>query len=282
MSKLKRKGLFLMKKRVIMYCLAIIAILSYLTGCQVSLERQKENIQQTILDGDTADVEPIAPSRDTEPTDTQPTVNCDVNKGEVKTKIESTEIDEANDVMVEIEDDVLVNIIDYIPNIVIDLKYATTDNFTGKQIYDTDMPAQVRYGTMKKLMEVQKDLNALGYTLVIWDAYRPTKAQFKLWDVCPNNTYVANPNEGFSSHSRGNTVDVTVQTLDGDYVEMPTDFDDFSLLANRDYGDVSGDAARNALLLENLMKDHGFKPYYGEWWHFSDKTSYPVIEAQSR
>ena len=60
---------------------------------------------------------------------------------------------------------------------------------------------------------------------------------------------------------------------------MPTDFDDFSKLADRDYNDCSNESSTNAMYLEELMKKHGFKAYFGEWWHFSDTQSYPVDET---
>ena len=102
------------------------------------------------------------------------------------------------------------------------------------------------------------------------------EAQFRLWEVCPNPVYVANPERGYSSHSRGNTVDVTLALEDGTPAEMPTGFDDFSPLADRNYSDVSEIPAANARLLEDVMADCGFQPYSGEWWHFSDTDSYPV------
>ena len=74
------------------------------------------------------------------------------------------------------------------------------------------------------------------------------------------------------------TVDITIVLLDGTEIEMPTGFDNFTAAADRDYSDVSETAAANALLLENTMKAHGFKPYSAEWWHFSDKVSYPAVE----
>ena len=175
-----------------------------------------------------------------------------------------------------LSDDDMVRILDYIPNAIVDLKYATTDNFTGKQIYDSNIEAMLRVGTLKKLVLVQEELWDRGYTLVIWDAYRPLSAQFKLWEVCPNPTYVANPNNGGSSHNCGNTIDVTVATRDGVHAVMPTIFDEFSKLADRDYSDVSQEAADNSILLETVMRECGFKPYYNEWWHFSDTDSYPV------
>jgi D-alanyl-D-alanine dipeptidase len=187
--------------------------------------------------------------------------------------------EEEVEVIPEVEplDSDLVEIQKYIPNIVIDLKYATTDNFTGVIIYD-NISAQLRYGTLKKLIRVQELLNDLGYTLVIWDAYRPIDAQFKLWEVCPNSKYVANPHKGFSSHSRGNTIDITIQKLSGESVEMPTEFDDFSKLADRDYSDISKEAKKNSQLLEEVMKDCGFKPYSAEWWHFTDTIGYDVVK----
>ena len=123
---------------------------------------------------------------------------------------------------------------------------------------------------------MQEELKQRGLYLKIWDGFRPPSAQFRLWDVCPDPTYVANPNNGFSSHSRGNTVDITLVNADGRELVMPTGFDDFSKLADRDYSDCSGEAAANAMLLEELMVKHGFKPYAGEWWHFSDTQAYPV------
>lgn len=163
----------------------------------------------------------------------------------------------------------------YIPDIVVELRYSTQDNFTQKPIYDFN-EAWLRYGTVKKLICVQEELRQSGLCLKIWDGFRPPSAQFKLWEICPDPTYVSDPNKGFSSHSRGNTVDVTLVDADGAELVMPTGFDDFSQLADRDYGDCSEKAAENALFLEKLMTKHGFKPYSGEWWHFSDTNAYPV------
>lgn len=166
----------------------------------------------------------------------------------------------------------------YIPDVVVELRYATENNFTNQQIYDfTD--AWLRYGTVRKLMLVQEELRQYGYRLKIWDGFRPPAAQFKLWEVCPNPTYVSNPNNGFSSHSRGNTVDVTLVYEDSTELSMPTGFDDFSRLADRDYSDCGAEAATNALLLEQVMEKHGFKPYYGEWWHFTDTQAYAVEQT---
>ena len=190
-----------------------------------------------------------------------------------------TETDEESSVVATEEptDEELVRILDYIPDIIIDLKYATTDNFTGQVIYESD-EAYLRYGTVKKLMQVQEAAKIQGYLLVIWDAYRPVEAQFALWEICPDSTYVANPNKGYSKHSRGNTVDISLTTLDGQAVEMPSGFDDFTKLADRNYSDVSQEAGNHSTLLEKMMEEAGFKGYSKEWWHYSDTTDYSVIE----
>lgn len=168
-----------------------------------------------------------------------------------------------------------VKVKDYIPDVVIDLPYATEENFTKTVIYQFS-DCYLRYGTVKKLMSVQEQLKQKGFCLKIWDGFRPFSAQEKLWEICPDPTYVSNPATGSNSHCKGNTVDITIVYADGSAVEMPTGFDDFSKLADRDYSDCSEEARENAEFLEGLMMQMGFKPYFGEWWHFSDTTDYPV------
>ena len=168
-----------------------------------------------------------------------------------------------------------VRVLDYIPGMYQELLYATADNFTGQVIYDFS-DAYLRYGTVKKLAAVNEDLAQLGLALKIWDGFRPVSAQFRLWEVCPDPTFVANPEKGFSSHSRGNTVDVTLVDKSGNELEMPSKFDDFSGKANRDYSDSTETAAAHAQLLEILMEKHGFDGYFDEWWHFYDTDQYPV------
>lgn len=175
-------------------------------------------------------------------------------------------------------DEEFVRVSDYIPDICVDLRYASENNFTGEIIYTFD-EAYLRYGTVKKLKSAQDKLKEVGLGLKIWDAFRPIAAQFELWEICPDPVYVSDPNKKYSSHSRGNTVDLTLVDADGTELEMPTGFDDFTELADRDYSDVkSKSAKKNALLLEDTMTDCGFKPYAGEWWHFSDTVEYDAAE----
>ncbi len=168
-----------------------------------------------------------------------------------------------------------VPVLEYIPDLLVDMKYAFPDNFTGHTIYEFQEP-YLRYGTVKKLMAAQEELKTMGYRLKLWDAFRPVSAQFKLWEILPDDTYVANPLKGFSPHSRGNTVDITMVLADGTEIEMPTEFDDFSTKADRDYSDNTQTAAANAMVLQTVMEKHGFNGYFGEWWHYVDAVRYEV------
>lgn len=175
----------------------------------------------------------------------------------------------------ELADEAFARVLDYIPTASQELFYATENNFTGKRIYDF-VEVYLRYGTVKKLMLVAEELEEKGLYLKIWDGFRPVSAQFRLWEICPDPTYVANPNKGYSNHSRGNAVDLTLVDAQGNELEMPTEFDDFSGKADRNYSECTPEAAANAKLLEDTMQKYGFQGYYGEWWHFNDTDTYPV------
>ena len=178
------------------------------------------------------------------------------------------------------EDDEYVLVNKYIPDIYVELMYATDNNFTGVRIYGfTD--AYLRYGTVKKLANVQKELKEQGYSLKIWDAYRPFEAQQKLWEVYPDPNYVANPSNGMKKHNLGGTVDITMVAADGSVISMPTEFDDFSLKADRDYSDIEDEeAVKNVMILQNAMENNGFTGYQGEWWDYSDTVEYEAVDFQ--
>lgn len=178
------------------------------------------------------------------------------------------------------EDDEYVLVKKYIPDIYVELMYATDNNFTGVRIYDfTD--AYLRYGTVKKLANVQKELKEQGYSLKIWDAYRPFEAQQKLWEVYPDPNYVANPADGMKKHNLGGTVDITMVAADGSIIPMPTEFDDFSLKADRNYSDIDNEeAVKNVMILQNAMENNGFTGYQGEWWDYSDTVEYEAVDFE--
>lgn len=178
------------------------------------------------------------------------------------------------------EDDEYVLVKKYIPDIYVELRYATENNFTGVKIYDFT-EAYLRYGTVKKLAQIQKELKQQGYSLKIWDAYRPFEAQQKLWEVYPDPNYVANPANGMKKHNLGGTVDITMVAADGSVISMPTEFDDFSLKADRDYSDIEDEeAVKNVMILQNAMENNGFTGYQGEWWDYSDTVEYEAEDFE--
>lgn len=164
-------------------------------------------------------------------------------------------------------EDGFMNVQDADPDIIVDLKYATTDNFTGQVIYNFTT-AIARTGTVKKLAKAAKLLKQQGYRIKIWDAYRPTEAQAKLFSVVSDETWVAKPNPNFS-HQKGVTFDLTLTDLDGNDIEMQSGFDDFTGKAIRDYPRTD-EQDRNYHILLDAMTDAGFDGYENEWWDYRD------------
>ena len=162
----------------------------------------------------------------------------------------------------------LVEIYTINPTIMLDIRYATKNNFTGQQVYP-EARCFLRRKTAEKMNNVQKELKTMGLGLKIWDAYRPRSVQYVFWKLVPNPLYVGDPNKG-SKHNLGAAVDCTLIDKDGKELIMPSTFDDFSKKAHRDYANMSPEAAKNCKLLEDIMVKHGFSFYYNEWWHFND------------
>lgn len=180
----------------------------------------------------------------------------------------------------EFKDQEIVDLASFIPGIKIELRYATANNPCQTPIY-TLKKAYLRRGTAEKLKEAQQELASYGFGLKVWDAYRPPEAQFKLWEKMPDPRFVINPYQGFSQHSRGIAVDVTLVDHTGREVTMPTDFDNFTSRADRDYRDVNEEELNYAELLRLVMEYHGFDSIFYEWWHFidHDRSFYDIIHG---
>jgi D-alanyl-D-alanine dipeptidase len=154
------------------------------------------------------------------------------------------------------------------PSILVDLKYATEDNFVNQQLYESSR-CVLRRCAAERLSRVQTRLREQGLGLKVWDAYRPLSVQWKMWQIVPDPKYVADPHKG-SRHNRGAAVDVTLVDLQGNELEMPTGFDDFSDAARSDYSECSAVAIHNRTILQEAMKAEGFQLLSSEWWHFDD------------
>ena len=169
----------------------------------------------------------------------------------------------------------LVDVTALIPDAVVDIRYATEHNFTGKQLYPVAR-CKLRRAVADRLVRAAKTLRGQGRRLVLWDCYRPTSIQEALWKLVPDERYVANPKEG-SKHNRGAAVDVALADKDGKLVALPTKFDEFSDAAHRDHA-LAGDHGAEARRLAKAMKAAGFVGLPTEWWHFDapDATKYPL------
>lgn len=252
--------------------IAFVLIVVMLTGCgaPASPVATEAPTEATVPTETTIPTEP--PTEPTVPETTGPEVT------EAPTEPEETEPPETEPPvpLEELRDYNFAKIADYIPNIVQELAYATENNFTGKVIYNfTD--AYLRCGTLKKLMKAQEILNQQGLGLKIWDGFRPVSAQAKLYECWPDPNYVSHPLYGGRPHCRGNAVDLTLIDLEtGEELDMPTGFDDFTALADRNYSDCTQTQANNSKVLEQAMIAAGFLPYSAEWWHYTDYATYAV------
>ena len=157
-------------------------------------------------------------------------------------------------------------------DIVINLKYATTDNFTKKVVYPNNV-CVLRKTTADKLVKANTQLKKLGYIIKVWDAYRPVYVQQIFWDIVKDSRFVANPKNGGSIHNKGCAVDITLVDVNGTDVKMPSKFDDFSSNAYRSNSKMTVEAKKNMDLLTKCMVANGFTTINTEWWHFEDAGS---------
>ncbi len=173
----------------------------------------------------------------------------------------------------------LVNLKGLLETSVFDIRYATTNNFTGKIVYKSP-EAFLCAPAASSLKEVENYLKDFGVGLKILDAYRPYEATLKFWEIVRNPDYAAAPETG-SRHNRGCAVDLTLILLkDKTELEMPTQFDDFSERAGSAYMDLPQAAIENRALLKRAMEKFGFKQLTSEWWHFdyAGYSAYPVLD----
>ncbi len=159
-------------------------------------------------------------------------------------------------------------------SILLDIRYATSNNFTGKVVYPV-AKCYLRTNVAERLARVQQDLKQEGLGLKVFDCYRPFSIQQKFWAIVPNEDYVAKPVADAqgklvqgSKHNRGAAVDLTLVDRVGQEVEMPTGYDDFTEKAHRSYQGNTVMAQKNMKKLEDVMTKHGFEPLPSEWWHF--------------
>jgi D-alanyl-D-alanine dipeptidase len=177
-----------------------------------------------------------------------------------------------------------VDITSVIPDAVVDLKYATPDNFVGRPLYPADARCLVHQSLAPGLVKAAEVFRARGAKMVFWDCYRPHAVQVELFEAVPDSNWVARPGSTARSHESGRSVDVTL--ADGHYgwlVDMGTGFDDFSARAKAFATDgVTPAQQANRQWLRDGLAAGGLSVYSGEWWHFDGPgadVSQPILDV---
>lgn len=176
----------------------------------------------------------------------------------------------------------LIDVRSAVPDAVVDLRYATADNFVGVPLYPADARCLVHESLGPGLTAAAAQLRSQGYTLVFWDCYRPHEVQVRMFNAVPDPAWVAEPGDYARSHEAARSVDVTL-AKGGRLIDMGTDFDDFSPRATAYATDgVSAAQQANRALLRNAMGAGGLAVYSGEWWHFDGPgagTPRPILDV---
>jgi len=176
----------------------------------------------------------------------------------------------------------LVELVALDPTIRLDIRYATSNNFVGRPVYD-EARAFLQRPAAEALVRAHRALASQGYGLLIFDGYRPWRVTKLFWDVTPESQreFVADPREG-SKHNRGCAVDLSLYDLaTRAEVAMPSGYDDFTEKASPDYAGGTQEQRRARDLLRTAMEKEGFAVESNEWWHFNyrDWKSYPILDV---
>jgi D-alanyl-D-alanine dipeptidase len=177
--------------------------------------------------------------------------------------------------------DSLVWLRDIDSTILTDVRYATANNFTGKVLYKSDK-IYLRKVVAESLSVAHKYLmRNYALRIKVFDGYRPHSIQKLMWEVMPDERYVANPAKG-SRHNRGAAVDLTLVDVTGKEIDMGTPYDDFSEKSHIDYKQFSTNVLTYREILRSTMKKFGFEAMSYEWWHFDFKgwNNFPIIDIE--
>ena len=182
-----------------------------------------------------------------------------------------------------------------VPDAILEIRYYSTYNFVGDRIDGYEQPTAIlTKEAAEALEEVSNDVEAQGYRLKIYDAYRPQMAvtHFMEWAQDMDDTRMKDYfypeldksvlfEQGYiaehSGHSRGSTVDLTLFDMETEKeVDMGGTFDYFGELSHPDYTEITEEQYANRMILRDAMTAHGFRPLEEEWWHFTlDDEPYP-------
>lgn len=173
----------------------------------------------------------------------------------------------------------LIEIKSRIPNIVLDIRYATTNNFLKKVFYK-QAKAFARLPVVSALQKAQAELNAQGIGIKIYDGYRPYAITVQFYESFPDSLYVASPWSG-SRHNRGCALDITLVNLKtGKELKMPTPYDSSIEASWADAPVKKKPVLKNRELMKSVMAKYGFTVEPSEWWHYNYNgwAGYPLMD----
>jgi D-alanyl-D-alanine dipeptidase len=176
-----------------------------------------------------------------------------------------------------VESAMLIEITEDSHKVLLDIRYATEDNFTSRPVYARP-GCYLNPEAEALLCRAVALARPLGLTLKLFDTFRPSEAQWRLWNHTPDPEFLADPRRG-SPHSRGAAVDLTLLDSAGAALDMGTGFDAFTPLSHHGNTEIAPDAQRNRLLLLGLMSAAGWDFYRNEWWHYQlfQPRRFPVL-----
>ncbi|TGK50047.1 D-alanyl-D-alanine dipeptidase [Leptospira kanakyensis] len=161
----------------------------------------------------------------------------------------------------------LINLEKKIPEILLDIKYATPDNFTKQVIYK-EAKAFARKPVAEALRKANLEFLQLGYSIKIFDAYRPYRATVKFFEIVGDTRYVASPKTG-SRHNKGCAIDLTlVDQKTKKELPMPTEYDSFRKEAWAESTVTDPEILKSRTILISTLKQYGFRVNKTEWWHY--------------
>lgn len=161
------------------------------------------------------------------------------------------------------------------PEMKLDIRYAQTNNFVQRAVYPC-AACYLKKDVAVALIAAAQDLQELGYGLIIYDCYRPHSVQKQLWEIVPDPTFVANPEEG-SMHNRGLAVDLGLTDREGQELDMGSSFDHFGPESRHTYTVLSDEVKARRSVLKQTMNIHGFEEIASEWWHYSYRSIQAAI-----
>lgn len=152
-------------------------------------------------------------------------------------------------------------------DVLLDIRYATNNNFTNKPVYSR--PAcYLHKEAAEALKRAIKLVSGDKFKLKIFDAFRPLEVQKALWSHTPDPNFLSNPETGSCPHCRGVAIDITLVDKDGLELDMGTEFDEFTPLSHHGNTDISPTAQKNREYLKEIMLEAGWDFYKNEWWHY--------------